>query len=98
MPAEIPTPPGGGVIDTPTPVPPGASSPMSLVNAKKSLPAYNTAALVAARLRRRGGASRLGRRSALMGVLSSIYANTSTSRATSLTAPTRGLEARPATS
>ena len=65
---------------TTTPVPRSLLS-MSLANAKK-LNSVNTQASMAAvaRLRRRGGASRLGRRSALMGVLSSMYANTTTAR------------------
>lgn len=55
---------------------------MNVANSKKNSPLQNTGfewAGVAARIRRSGGASRSGRRSALLGVLTSVYANTSRS-------------------
>jgi hypothetical protein len=52
---------------------------MSVANSKKAAPSINASAWagVAARIRRGSGMSRLGRRSALLGVLTSMYANTS---------------------
>jgi hypothetical protein len=52
---------------------------MSVANSKKSAPlhsGYEWAGVVA-RARRGGGSSRAGRRSALLGVLTSVYANSS---------------------
>ena len=52
---------------------------MSLANSKKPAPSLNAGAWAGAvaRIRRGGGTSRLGRRSALLGVLTSMYANSS---------------------
>jgi hypothetical protein len=53
---------------------------MSAVNSKKSSPLQHTGfewAGAVARIRRAGGTSRSGRRSALLGVLTSVYANQS---------------------
>jgi hypothetical protein len=55
---------------------------MSVANSKKSSPLQNSGfelAGVAARIRRSGGSARSGRRSALLGVLTSVYANTTRS-------------------
>jgi hypothetical protein len=55
---------------------------MNVVNSKKNNPLQNTGfewAGVAARIRRSGGSTRSGRRSALLGVLTSVYANASRS-------------------
>jgi hypothetical protein len=52
---------------------------MSVVNSKKAAPTtfdFQWAGAVA-RIRRGGGSSRLGRRNALLGVLTSAYANSS---------------------
>jgi hypothetical protein len=62
---------------------------MNVANSKKNSPLQNTGfewAGVAARIRRSGGASRSGRRSALLGVLTSVYANTSRSTSPRATA------------
>ncbi|MDB5349615.1 MAG: hypothetical protein JWN86_862 [Planctomycetota bacterium] len=50
---------------------------MSLANSKKNAPLHGGFewAGVVARVRRGGGSSRSGRRSALLGVLTSVYAN-----------------------
>jgi hypothetical protein len=50
---------------------------MSLANTKKAAPTSNGGAWAGAvaRIRRGGGTARLGRRSALLGVLTSMYAN-----------------------
>jgi len=52
---------------------------MSLVNSKKNAPLHAGFewAGVVARVRRGAGSSRSGRRSALLGVLTSVYANSS---------------------
>ena len=52
---------------------------MSLANSKKNAPLHGGFewAGVVARVRRGGGSSRSGRRSALLGVLTSVYANSS---------------------
>jgi len=52
---------------------------MSLANSKKTAPLHGGFewAGVVARVRRGGGSSRSGRRSALLGVLTSVYANSS---------------------
>ncbi len=52
---------------------------MSLANSKKAAGTASTGAWAGAvaRIRRGSGTSRLGRRSALLGVLTSMYANTS---------------------
>jgi hypothetical protein len=52
---------------------------MSVANSKKATTSAQNAALAGAvaRMRRGGGSSRNGRRSALLGVLTSMYANTS---------------------
>jgi len=53
---------------------------MSVANSKKTAPLPNSGyewAGAVARMRRGGGSGRLGRRSALLGVLTSVYANSS---------------------
>ncbi len=52
---------------------------MSLANSKKNAPLHGGFewAGVVARVKRGGGSSRSGRRSALLGVLTSVYANSS---------------------
>lgn len=52
---------------------------MSVANSKKAATSTQNAALAGAvaRIRRGGGSSRNGRRSALLGVLTSMYANSS---------------------
>ncbi len=51
---------------------------MSVANSKKTAPQHTYEwAGVMARVRRGGGSSRTGRRSALLGVLTSVYANSS---------------------
>ena len=52
---------------------------MSVANSKKSAPVHDGFewAGAVARIRRRGGSARAGRRSALLGVLTSVYANSS---------------------
>ncbi len=52
---------------------------MSVANSKKNAPLHTGFewAGVVARVRRSGGSSRSGRRSALLGVLTSVYANSS---------------------
>ncbi len=51
---------------------------MSVVNSKKPASTNDSALWAASATRiRRGGSSRLGRRSALLGVLTSMYANSS---------------------
>jgi hypothetical protein len=51
---------------------------MSLANSKKSTPEQTFAwAGAVARIRRGGASSRSGRRSALLGVLTAVYANSS---------------------
>ncbi len=52
---------------------------MSLANSKKNAPLHAGFewAGVVARVRRTGGSNRSGRRSALLGVLTSVYANSS---------------------
>jgi hypothetical protein len=51
---------------------------MSVANSKKTAPVHGFEwAGAVARIRRGGGSSRSGRRSALLGVLTSAYANTS---------------------
>jgi hypothetical protein len=69
---------------------------MSVANSKKAAPSNANLELAGAmaRIRRRGGSSRLGRRSALLGVLTSMYANSS--RGTGSARPSSG-EARPGT-
>jgi hypothetical protein len=61
---------------------------MSVVNSKKVAPSSQNAALAGAvaRIRRGGLSPRNGRRSALLGVLTSMYANTSRGNGT----PTAG--------
>lgn len=56
---------------------------MSLANSKKNAPLHAGFewAGVVARVRRGGGSSRSGRRSALLGVLTSVYANSSRGKA-----------------
>jgi hypothetical protein len=64
---------------------------MSAANSKKSSPLQHTGfewAGAVARIRRAGGTSRSGRRSALLGVLTSVYANQS--RGGSRSGETRG--------
>ncbi len=67
---------------------------MSVANSKKTAPSKSQDMALAdtlTRIRRRGASSRVGRRSALLGVLTSMYANSSrgngASRSTSQTSP-----------
>ncbi len=65
---------------------------MSVANSKKTASSQADIAWAAsvARIRRGGGSSRLGRRSALLGVLTSMYANSSRGSVTSGGARTTG--------
>ena len=64
---------------------------MSLANTKKTAPLHAGFewAGVVARVRRGAGSSRSGRRSALLGVLTSVYANASRGNRPVTTAPER---------
>lgn len=68
---------------------------MSAANSRKSSPLQGTGfewAGAAARIRRAGGTSRAGRRSALLSVLSSVYANHSRGTRTNETRTNNGAD------
>lgn len=63
---------------------------MSVANSKKTGPSKSQDLALAgalARIRRRGGSSRVGQRSALLGVLTSMYANSSRGTGSSRSTP-----------
>lgn len=65
---------------------------MSVANSKKAAPSNSNLAVAGAlaRMRRRGVSSRVGRRSALLGVLSSMYTSSSRANGTNRSAAETG--------